>query len=155
MRTRRSISLLTAIALALSGGALAACGSDDDSGSSGSSGGYSKNATKTTKTTQSASGGGEKLTLDAVEGGPTPFSFSKPKLTADAGKVTVALTNPTGNQAPHAIEVEGNGVEKEGQTVTAGGTSTVTADLKPGKYEFYCPVDSHRQEGMEGTLTVR
>jgi uncharacterized cupredoxin-like copper-binding protein len=35
-----------------------------------------------------------------------------------------------------------------------GGTADLTANLKAGKYEFYCPVDGHRQAGMEGTLTV-
>jgi uncharacterized cupredoxin-like copper-binding protein len=30
----------------------------------------------------------------------------------------------------------------------------VTVDLKAGKYEFYCPVDGHKQAGMKGTLTV-
>ena len=35
-----------------------------------------------------------------------------------------------------------------------GGTSKVTADLKPGKYEFYCSVPGHEQAGMKGTLTV-
>jgi uncharacterized cupredoxin-like copper-binding protein len=154
MRIRTT--LLTALTLlVLASLTLAACGSDDN-GSSGSSGGaYSGgSADKTTKTTGGASGG-EKLTLDAVEQGPGQFSFSKKALAANAGNVTVAMTNPAGNQAPHAIEIEGQGVEKSGQTVTAGGTSTVTADLKPGKYEFYCPVDSHRADGMEGTLTVK
>ena len=32
--------------------------------------------------------------------------------------------------------------------------SKASADLKPGEYEFYCPVDGHKQGGMEGTLTV-
>jgi uncharacterized cupredoxin-like copper-binding protein len=36
-----------------------------------------------------------------------------------------------------------------------GGKSTVTADLKPGTYEFYCPVDGHKAAGMKGTLTVK
>jgi plastocyanin len=149
MRIRTTLLTMLTL-LALASVTVAACGSDDDSGSSGSS--YSGGSNdKTTKTT----GGGEKLTLDAVEQGPGQFSFSKKALTANAGNVTVAMTNPTGNQAPHAIEVEGQGVEKSGQTVTAGGTSTVTADLKPGKYEFYCPVDDHRADGMEGTLTVK
>ena len=39
-------------------------------------------------------------------------------------------------------------------TVTDGGVSQVTVDLKPGKYEFYCPVGDHKEEGMQGTLTV-
>jgi uncharacterized cupredoxin-like copper-binding protein len=30
----------------------------------------------------------------------------------------------------------------------------VTVDLKPGTYEFYCPVDGHKAGGMKGELTV-
>ena len=62
------------------------------------------------------------------------------------------MDNPS--SLPHAIAVEGNGVDKDGQTVQKGGKSTITVDLKPGKYTFYCPVDGHRAAGMEGTLTV-
>lgn len=62
------------------------------------------------------------------------------------------MANPSG--IPHAIAVEGNGVDKDGKTVTQGGNSTVTVDLKPGKYTFYCPVDGHKAAGMQGTLTV-
>jgi uncharacterized cupredoxin-like copper-binding protein len=51
--------------------------------------------------------------------------------------------------------VEGNGVDKDGPTADAGATSSVTVDLKAGKYEFYCPVDGHEQAGMKGTLTVK
>jgi len=157
MRARQTLLTgLALLALALPSVALAACGSDDDSGSSGSSGSsYSGGSSDRTETTGGTATGSEKLSLDAVEKGPGQFAFSKPTLAAKAGSVTVALTNPAGNQAPHAIELEGNGVEEEGETVTAGGTSTVTADLKPGKYEFYCPVDDHRAMGMQGTLTVK
>jgi uncharacterized cupredoxin-like copper-binding protein len=62
------------------------------------------------------------------------------------------MTNPSG--LPHAIAVEGNGVDKDGQTVMKGGTSTITVTLKPGTYTFYCPVDGHRAAGMQGKLTV-
>jgi uncharacterized cupredoxin-like copper-binding protein len=62
------------------------------------------------------------------------------------------MDNPS--SVPHAVEVEGKGVEKETKTLT-NGTADVTVNLKAGKYEFYCPVDGHKQAGMEGTLTVR
>ncbi len=55
---------------------------------------------------------------------------------------------------PHAVEVEGNGVEEETDEVTDDKAS-LTVDLKPGTYEFYCPVPGHREAGMEGTLTVK
>jgi plastocyanin len=66
--------------------------------------------------------------------------------------VTINYDNPS--TTAHAVEIEGNGVEEKSDTITGGKTS-VTADLKPGKYTFYCPVDSHRAQGMEGTITVK
>ena len=63
------------------------------------------------------------------------------------------MKNPSA--LPHDVAIEGNGVDVKGKTVTQGGTSTVSATLKAGTYTFYCSVDSHRQAGMEGTLTVR
>jgi plastocyanin len=48
----------------------------------------------------------------------------------------------------------GPGIDDEGRTVGQGGTSTVSASLKPGTYTFYCSVPGHREGGMEGKLTV-
>jgi len=31
----------------------------------------------------------------------------------------------------------------------------VTVTLKPGTYQFYCPVPGHKAAGMKGTLTVQ
>ena len=39
--------------------------------------------------------------------------------------------------------------------ISDGGTSTVTENLKPGTYTFYCSVDGHEAAGMKGTLTVK
>jgi uncharacterized cupredoxin-like copper-binding protein len=46
-------------------------------------------------------------------------------------------------------------VDEEGMTAQPGATATVSANLRPGTYTFYCPVDSHREQGMMGTLTVK
>ena len=146
---------LLALALACTALALGACGDDDDDESSSDTGASTTTeAAPTTSTEDSggASAGGEqKLETDADPSGQLKFTVDK--LDAKAGKVTITMSNES--DLPHAIEVEGNGVEEEGETVEKGGTSTVTAELKPGEYEFYCPVPGHKEGGMEGTLTVK
>ena len=63
------------------------------------------------------------------------------------------------NQSPlkHDVALKGGGLKKPivGKTVSKGGTSTVTATLKKGTYEFYCSTDAHEKAGMKGTLTVK
>jgi plastocyanin len=150
MRALSLILLLCAFAIPIAG-----CGDDDDDGGGGGGGadtGASTAAETTEDTGGGASGGGagETLKIAADPGGA--LKFDKSSLTAKAGKVTIEMDNPS--DLPHAVEIEGNGVEVAGDTVTKGGVSKATADLKPGDYEFYCPVGNHKDAGMEGTLTV-
>lgn len=143
--------LLISMAAASAVGALAAgCGG----GSSGNDGGGSAAPATQASTTPSLSGGGgSQLRIAASENGG--LSFTKKTLSAQAGTVTITMDNPSGDTLPHAVAVEGNGVDQDGNIAQPGGTSKVSAKLKPGTYTFYCPVGSHRQAGMEGTLTVR
>ena len=138
--------------------AVAGCGSSSSSSSNTST--ASSNtaaapapATTTPKPASSAGGGGasSKLQLSADPSGQ--LKFDKTSLSTKAGNVTITMDNPA--PVPHAIAVEGNGVDKDGSTVQMGGKSTVTVSLKAGKYTFYCPVDGHRAAGMQGTLTVK
>ena len=130
--------------LAILGAALvlviAGCGGggDSSSGSGGSSG------------SSSSGGGGQQIALASPADGS--LKFDKTTLYAKAGTVTINYDNPS--TTAHAVAIEGNGVAEKSDTITGGKTS-VTADLKPGKYTFYCPVDSHRAQGMEGTITVK
>jgi plastocyanin len=121
--------------------ALAGCGSDDNSDSGGSS--------STPASGAAEGGGGSSLSLSAPADGSK--KFDQATATAKSGTVTVKFDNPS--SVPHAVEIEGNGVEKAGDVVTGGDTS-FSVDLKPGEYTYYCPVGSHRDEGMEGKLTV-
>ena len=140
MRTFTLIALLLSLTLPL-----AACGDDDDSGSSGSGAGDE------TKTEESA-GGGKAQTLKVAADPGGALAFDKSTLTADAGKVTVVMDNPS--DLPHAVAIDGNAVDVAGDTVMKGGVSKASADLEAGEYDFYCPVGNHRDAGMEGTLTV-
>ena len=141
MRIFSIIGLLVALALVAAG-----CG-DDDSSDSGSSGSDQAAETQTSED----SGGAQTLKLSADAGGA--LKFDKSTLTAKVGKATIVLDNPS--SLPHAVEVEGQGIEEETDTIGKGETTKVTVDLKPGKYEYYCPVDGHKAAGMEGTLTVQ
>jgi plastocyanin len=100
---------------------------------------------------EGAGGGARALTLSADPGGE--LSFDTDTLEASAGRVTIEMENPS--TVPHNVSVEGRGVDEEGRTVGQGGTSTVTAELRAGEYDFYCSVAGHREGGMVGTLTVR
>jgi plastocyanin len=153
--------LLTSVTVLVAAGALVAgCGGGDSSNSAGGGGAYGGGSVpaKTTATTAAAApasgSGASALTLAADES--SGLAFDPKSLSAKAGSVTITMDNPSADSLPHAIAVEGpGGVQSAGETAQPGATSKVTLDLKPGKYTFYCPVGSHRANGMEGTLTVR
>jgi plastocyanin len=142
--TRWISSVVVVVALALAG-----CGGNNNASSgsgSSSSGGSSGSSTSTS----SSSGGGSTLALAADPNGG--LSFDKKALTAKAGSVTIDFTNDS--STPHAVAVEGHGIDKDGKTITKG-KEALTVPLKKGIYTFYCPVPGHRQAGMVGKIIVR
>jgi plastocyanin len=158
VRTRPLAALLAACALAAAG-----CGDDSDDNespggrvgpqdgeSSNGGGGYYDAPSGSEEDESGGKGPGTNLMLSADPSGA--LEFDKTSLSAKPGKVTIVMDNPS--DVPHAVEIEGEGVEEEGETVGKGGVSKVSADLKAGEYEFYCPVGNHADAGMEGTLTV-
>ena len=126
----RRMLLLTVVALAVL--APAGCGSDDGDEAAGTT----------------AAAGEQSVDLTATE-----FQFDPADVSLDtAGTVTFTVSND--GQEEHALEVEGNGIEEETETIAPGDSGTLTVELEPGEYEFYCPIDGHRDQGMEGTLVV-
>ena len=69
-----------------------------------------------------------------------------------AGSVTFDISND--GQTLHNLEIEGNGVEEVSDDLEAGDTTQLTVDLEPGTYEMYCAIGDHRDQGMEGEVTV-
>jgi plastocyanin len=96
-------------------------------------------------------GGGETLQLAADPSGA--LKFDKTSLEATAGSVTIDFTNDS--SLPHDVKLQGPGVDGEGTDTITGSSTSVTLDVQPGEYTFYCSVDGHRAAGMEGKLVVK
>jgi mono/diheme cytochrome c family protein len=91
------------------------------------------------------------VNIPANPTGALAFQYSKANATA--GQVTLVMPNMS--PITHDISIQGNGVNQQGPRVGHGGTSKVSANLKPGTYTFYCSVPGHEAGGMKGTLTVK
>jgi len=78
------------------------------------------------------------------------FKFKPNTITvARRQKVTISLHS---TDQLHDFVIRGKGTIAEAKSgQTKKGSFTLR---KPGKYTFYCSIDSHRAAGMEGTITV-
>ena len=73
--------------------------------------------------------------------------------TIPAGKTKFKIINH--GKTSHSLKLEGNGIEKKlWITLKPGQNATLDADLTPGSYNVYCPVDRHDRKGMRVTLKV-
>jgi plastocyanin len=129
--------VLSALALGL-----AACGG----------GGNEAATTGVGATTAGGGGGGGGGTLQLAADPSGALKFDKTSLEATAGNVTIDFTNDS--SLPHDVKLQGPGVDGEGTDTITGSSTSVTLDLQPGEYTFYCSVDGHRAAGMEGKLVV-
>jgi uncharacterized cupredoxin-like copper-binding protein len=144
MSRRRHLTSLygaAAVAVAVTAMVLGGCGGSDNSvGGSGSA---------STSTSPATSGGGNAVKLSETEFKIDPANPSVKK----TGTVTFTATN--NGQITHALEVEGPGEEKKTGNIEPGKSATLKVDIsKPGTYEFYCPIDGHKQSGMKGEIKV-
>ena len=149
VRRTAALSVVVVFAALLAAG----CGSSSSGSSSSSS---TPSSPATTSSSASSSGGtaakGEALSLEANHEGE--LKYNKTSLTAKAGNVSIDFTN----MAPlsHNVTIESSSGAVVGATPTfQGGTKTLSLNLKPGTYKFFCSVPGHRAAGMEGTLTVK
>lgn len=130
--------------------ALTACGGDDAAGedTTTTTGGGTDTATGDGGTDTTTGGETATLQVDASE-----FMFEPADLTATTGELEIALEN-TGD-VEHNFAIEGvQGDEPIVENVPGGESGRGTVSLEPGEYTFYCSVAGHRENGMEGTLTV-
>jgi plastocyanin len=98
-----------------------------------------------------AQGAGASTTLD-LAADPAALAYDQTDLTAKAGKVTIDFTNPA--PLEHNVVIEEDGKELAGFEPITEGEESLSTELEPGSYTFFCSVPGHREAGMEGTLTV-
>ena len=134
MRVRLSLMALPLAVAALA--LLAGCGGDDN------------------ETTPAGDAGVPSAGGQTVNVSETDFKLDPSDPTVQPGTVSFKVTNDGG--VDHSLEVEGPEGEQElEQDLAPGESGTLTVDLsKAGRYEFYCPIDSHRERGMEGEISV-
>ena len=142
---------ILAVPLACAVLAVAGCGDDEETDNQ-SAAPPPTTETTPTETTPTDDGDDAGTVLENPADASGALEFEKSSLRAQSGQITLEMPNPS--SVPHAISVRGDGVDEDGNTVQKGGTSKVTVTLKPGEYEFYCPVGGHEQAGMKGKLTV-
>jgi plastocyanin len=139
-RMKKLAVLFSVLALAAFG--FTACGDDDDDDAPA--------ADTTTEETTAGGGGGGTLEVSSSEG----IAYDQSSLDAPAGAVTIDFTNDAG--IPHDVVIEdGSGNEVAATDQISSGSTSADADLEAGDYTFYCSVDGHREQGMEGPLTVQ
>ena len=141
------------LALLLAALALVACGGGSDT--TGEESAPAPETTKEAEGEKEAEGGSAGASTLEFEADPScQLAYTTSEATGKAGKVTVNFTNQS--PIPHDVALEDEAGEEIAATETvAEGSDSTTAELKPGKYTFYCTVPGHRQAGMEGTLTVK
>ena len=129
------------------------CGSSSKTSSSASTAAAPQTSSSTTSSTPAAAtGAGQTLSIAANPEGQ--LKYTKSSLTAKAGKVAIAFANAA--PLSHNLTVASSSGSQVGATETfQGGSKTLSLNLTPGVYKFYCTVPGHRAAGMEGTLTVQ
>ena len=127
--------------------ALAGCGAGGGQGGGGEQAGKASD----TKEGSATAAGPIVKTIEVKE---TEYNLNPAKITLNKPGTYVFKAENTGS-ITHALEIEGKGLEEETKGLDAGQSAELKVTLKAGKYEIYCPVDGHRQQGMEGTVTVK
>ncbi len=93
--------------------------------------------------------GSEATTLQIAADPDGALAYDQTALTAPTGAITVEFTNEAALGHDFRIDEVGAGT-----SVFAEGSESLTVELEPGEYTFFCSVPGHRDAGMEGKLIV-
>jgi plastocyanin len=124
---------------------LAGCGDDDDDHMGSGMSGNAPHGMGTTDENRAVVPGAREIPVVADS-----LTFAPQKIDLRAGEdVTIVLIS---KDLAHDFVVEDVGhIVHAGRGKTRRGGLTID---EPGKYDFWCSVDGHREGGMTGTITV-
>jgi plastocyanin len=100
-------------------------------------------ATQTTGTGQA---------VQSVSVSEVDYKIRLPETTLKAGKYSFEVQNQ--GKVPHNLVIKGTGVDEATSDLAPGVSESLTVELKPGSYEFYCSIPGHKQLGMDQKVTV-
>ena len=144
-RTRAGIVLLAAVVAALLWlvNGCAGGGTGGGGGNGGASGGG-----------ENAPSGAKETVLKTIEVNETEFTLKPAEIIVEEPGTYVFKAVNSGSTV-HALEIEGQDIEEETEEIQPGQSAELKVKLEAGTYELYCPVDGHKEEGMEGKVIVK
>jgi uncharacterized cupredoxin-like copper-binding protein len=95
-----------------------------------------------------APAGGKMVTVDMKE-----FRFIPSQITVERGHVTFEVRNS--GQLPHVFQITGPGVDTHIALLPEGATTLDVSLTTPGEYTLICPIPTHPEQGMRGSIVVR
>ena len=101
-----------------------------------------------------APSGAKESVVKTIRVKETEFALKPAEITLEKPGTYLFKAVNSGGTA-HALEVEGQGIEEETEEIQPGQSAELKVKLKTGTYELYCPVDGHKEEGMEGKVIVK
>ena len=151
-RSRSTARGWSALALAVALGLLTACSGSDETTDSTSTAATSAGpeAPSSGSAPTGSADAGEAQTVTATEG---EMFIELSEDSFSAGSYTFEVVNS--GSATHDFKVERDGADVAGtDSISPGSSTTLTVDLEPGEYVFYCSIGNHRAMGMEVTVRV-
>jgi uncharacterized cupredoxin-like copper-binding protein len=95
-----------------------------------------------------APAGGKTVTVDMKE-----FQFIPNQITVDRGRITFEVRN--NGELPHVLQITGAEVDTHIALLPGGATTWDILLTTPGEYILVCPIPTHPEQGMRGSLVVQ
>jgi len=142
LRTRRLVLIVPLTATL----AFAACG------------GSSSPSDSPSTSPSSGSGGSSGPAGGATAVKETEYKLNPTNATVTLKGATAAIEVSNDGKIVHALALEKagpGGKDIESGNIQPGASKSLKLKLKPGTYEWYCPIDGHKKLGMVGKITVK